>query len=367
MALSRPALRPAATVLAMAALLALATPAPADEVTLANGDHVTGTIMRITPATVEVRAYGAVLEIPRASLKSLRSDQPVAIVSAGGATHTAFVAPSTQPAGFAEAPAAVAAAPATTAPAPATSAPAPAAPPVQTPAALDLEPYYLPFGPHWKNTLALGAISTAGNTDSTSANGELDLQYNAKPWELTIKFGALYGTTNGRQSDALAYNDDILRRTLPEWHTDRLYFFGEDHNTYDGIKGISWRSVTAAGFGYYLAQGDKLSIDVRGGPGYHYERYFSGRENSDFVGLAGLRATYAFNARVKLSQEVQYTTAVNRFEDYQIAAESALTIKLPDIRRGLGLRFAFRDDYDNTTAKQKRNDTRLTAALTLDF
>ena len=126
--------------------------------------------------------------------------------------------------------------------------------------------------------------------------------------------------------------------------------FGENHELYDAIKAISVRSTSGGGVGYYLFKGDKFSADLRAGPAYVYERFFSGDSNSDVSGLAGLRIQYAINDRASLSQNVLYTTAFSNASRYQLTSESALNLKLPEIARGVGMKFAFVDDYDNTAA-----------------
>jgi putative salt-induced outer membrane protein YdiY len=112
----------------------------------------------------------------------------------------------------------------------------------------------------------------------------------------------------------------------------------------------------------------KFSLDLRAGPAYVYEQFFSGSSNSNASLLAGLRAVYTFNERMSISQDVLYTVAATTVQDYQLSGETAFNLKLPEVARGVGLKFAFRDDYDNSTsAPQKNNDTRLTLSITLDY
>ena len=52
---------------------------------------------------------------------------------------------------------------------------------------------------------------------------------------------------------------------------------------------------------------------------------------------------------------------------WRIHSETALNLKL-DVESGLGLKFAFNDDYENRPSTgRKNNDTRLMLSLTLDF
>jgi putative salt-induced outer membrane protein YdiY len=291
----------------------------------------------------------------------LRSDALVTIVQPQGEPRQAYVAPALEGAGWRE----------TSAPVPpvavaSTVAPIPAPVKVYD---VNLEPYYMPVGPHWKNQFSLGVVNTTGNTESTNFASELSLNYKEAPNELNIKLGGVYDVTDGKQTAGQFYLDGVYRRSLPEWDkTDRWYLFAENHELYDGIKEISYRITNAVGAGYYVFKDDKFTLDLRAGPAYVCEKFFNGDSASNMSGLVGLRAVYVVNERVSLSEEALYTVAFSDVGHYQLTSETALNVKLPELARGMGLKLGFRDDYDNDVAPgNKNNDTRLTLSLTFDF
>ena len=349
---------------ALAAVGLLSGGARADTIILKSGDSFTGTITLVGADAVDVNTpFAGTIHVKRDAIKSLRSEAKVGIVAADGTQHAAFLAPNADGAGFHEVDVA--------APPPAVAA-APAPPPAPVPEKvynLNLEPYYLPVGPHWKNQFSLGIVNTTGNTDETSFASEVNFHYNEKPQEFTLKIGGVYDTTNGQQTAGQAYLDAVYRRIMPEWDkSERWYVFGENHELYDGIKEISYRITNGLGVGYFVVKSDKLTVDVRGGPAYVCEKFFNGDSNSAISGIAGLRVAYTLNERVSLTEEALYTFSVENFSDYQLMSETALNMKLPEVARGVGLKFAFRDDYDNNAPTGKKdNDTRLTLSLTLDF
>lgn len=329
----------------------------ADTVILQNGDRITGTITRITPTNVQVdtAALGA-LTIQRSGIKTLESIRKIAITDSFGDTHQAYLAPAPDGLSYMEVPLPSTAAPtAVTTTAPATN-------------PHDLDPYHLPVGPHWKNQLALGILDTTGNTESSDFSGQLDFNYLNQPHELTLSMRGDYAVNQGTQTTGLALGDALYRRSLPEFHSDRLFLFVETHELYDGIKGISFRSNSSMGPGYYLWKDEKLHVDVRSGPGFTYLRLFDGTTHTDPTGIFGLRAVYHFNTRVSLEEEALYTNSLADTTRWQFTSDAAVKIKLPELARGIGLKFGFRDDYDNSaTTPHKKNDSRLALALTLDF
>ncbi|MGN6370926.1 MAG: DUF481 domain-containing protein [Phycisphaerae bacterium] len=354
--------------LASLLLAALATPAFPDTVTLKSNDTLTGTITRIAPDTIDLQTdFAGLLHIHRDKVKTLRSDDKVTIINPQGQSHAAYVSPIANAVGWKETesaappdalpPIAVAANPAT----PATAAP--------KAVYLDLEPWFLPIGPHWKNQLTLGAVATSGNTDSSSLTAQATFKYEIKPEEINLKIGADYAVTSGEQTSDDAYFDAVYRRSFPQFDkSERWYAFAENHELYDAVKDISLRSTTSFGPGYYLFKGKRFNLDLRAGPAFVYERFFNHHQTTDFDGLFGLRAAYIINDRTSLTEDLLYTTAVEDSNRYQVTSDTALAFKLPEIARGAGLKLDFRDDYDNTAdSGNKHNDTKFTLGLTLDF
>lgn len=355
------------TCLAALAVASLAAAAFADTVQLTNGDRLTGTITRITPDAVEITTpYAGAITLKRNAVKTMWSQEPVTIAPAEGPARTAYIAPTAE--GWAEAAQAVPE-PSPVAATPVAAAPVAAAPgPVVAPAPrLNLQGYYLPIGPDWTNVLTVGVLNTSGNTDSSQFTAEAVFAQKKDTHELTLKFGGAYAVTSGEQTLGLAYSDIIYRRNLP-WQGGRWYAFAENDNRYDGVKGISLRSTTAGGLGYNLFAGERFDADLRAGPGFTYQRYFDGTADADAVILVGFRAAYAFSDRVQLTQDLEYSQAMFDPEHYVVTSETALNIKLAEVQRGLGIKLAFRNDYDNATQPpNSKNDTRFTAGLTLEF
>jgi putative salt-induced outer membrane protein YdiY len=336
-----------------------------DTVILKSGDVFSGTITRIDADSIDVTTpFAGAIHVRRDTVKTLRSDGQVNIISADGTSHQAFLSPVTEGTGWQETAASAPPIPppvVALAPPPALVAPKMFAP--------NLEPFFLPVGPHWKDQFVLGLVNTTGNTDSTNFASEVNFHYDEKPAEFTMKIGGVYAVTNGVQNAGQFYFDAVYRRTLPEWDkTERWYVSAENHELYDAIKGISLRSTTGASLGYYFFKTDKFTMDMRAGPAYVYQENFGGHSTSDISALVGLRAVYNVNERVSVSEEALYTVSVEYVDRYQISSETALNLKLPELARGLGLKFAFRDDYDQTAAPpHQENDTRLTLAITFDF
>ncbi len=324
-----------------AAVFTAAAIARADTVTMNNGDKITGTILEVHTQSIIVQSpYAGKLTIDRAAVKTLQSDQAVAIMPDTGAPRQVFVSPAPAGTGWQETAAFV--------------------PPVTTPPRYTS---FLSFGPAWKNQLALGASNTTGNNNSTSVDGSVLLHYLKGNDEFTFKVELDYALTNGQQTAGLFDQNAVYRHAI----NDKWYLYADDDVRYDAIMGISLQAQGTGGVGYWLFKGDKFKWDVRSGPGVTYLKRFDGSENTSPALEAGTRMEYLFNDRISATQDTAYTTSLTEGSIWHIHSETALLTKL-DIESGLGLKLAFDDDYENSaTADKKRNDTRLTLALTLDF
>jgi putative salt-induced outer membrane protein YdiY len=337
----------------LAGILATATGAAAwaDSVVMNNGDKLTGAIEEVNPSTVIITSpYAGRLQIDRVAIKTMQSDKAVTIVRPSNTREQLFLSPAADGKGWQETTAYVAPPPPPAPPAPV------AAAPVRHTSLLDL-------GPDWKNQLAIGAMNTSGNDETTTFRGDISLKYDHKPDELTIKFTGAYGISNGDQNQGLFAETAVYRHDI----TNKLYAFLDDDIRYDAVKGISLQAQGHGGLGYWLYRTDKVKLDVRGGPGVTYLKTFDGREDTSPSAEAGVRFEYVFSERVNFTQEATYSTSLTDLDIWRIHSETALNFKL-DLERGLGLKLAFDDDYENQPSVGRRNnDTRLSVALTLDF
>jgi putative salt-induced outer membrane protein YdiY len=356
----------------LAAAAFFAAPAFADTVTLKNGDKLTGDITEVSPQHILVTTpYAGKITIERPSVRTLQSDHLVTILRPDGSRDLRYLAPATQPAV-----AATAAAPATQNAAVGWSEtetpnipPTGIAPPAVavTPQKSDAKPkrfsHYLDLGPDWQNTLAIGAINSSGNDETTSFSADLTLHYQKKTEELTAKFQSLYGTSQGAQTAGLVDQNTVYRHDL----TTRWYSYASDDVRYDEIKGISLQAQGSAGLGYYFFRGERFKLDLRAGPGVTYLRTFDSNTDLAPSAEAAIRLAYQINDHLKASHETSYTTSLFDTEVWRVHSETALNYKL-DLERGLGLKLAYNDDYENRPSRNRRpNDSRVSLSLTLDF
>ena len=338
--------------------------APGGTVVLTNGDHLSGRITQLTPRRVVINtSYAGGVVIKVSSVRTITSRSPVKLTTIAGKTSLVTISPAPGDQGWIT----HSVSQTKTQIIPADLPPLPLvkkAPPAPAPISI--------FGPDWDNQLVLGATNTTGNSDSTLFNGELRFHYRHKPDDLLISLAGGYGVTNGTQSLGFFRSNLLWKRQLnkfkPHW-AKKVFLFLQNTNLYDAIQGISIRSDTEGGLGYYLWNNKKSEFDLRAGPGYTYERFFHGQSYSYINGIAAAHFRYQIARHVRFTQTAGYISSLENAYNYQLNATSALYLGLPHIVRGMGLRFSFTDLYDNAAGTQdlKRNSTLIIAALTFKF
>ncbi|NNM84496.1 MAG: DUF481 domain-containing protein [Phycisphaerales bacterium] len=330
-----------------------------DVVILKNGDRVSGVVTLVTPLRVTIHSrYLGTLTIARSHIRTILAQQWVHVINEDNTLSKAYILPAQNGGGWVLS----------------RLPPSPTlvqlvAPPAAGKAVKKHKPLSL-FGPYWDNQLILGLTNTTGNTNQTEFTAGVKFHYKHALNEITVDFDGGYGKTNGYVDTSYAGADVIYRGTIPQFQPyNRWYAYAENHDLYDGIRGISYRTLDSVGLGYYILKSKKLEVDVRSGPGFIYERFFHGGSVSAPTASGGLRAVYKIDDRISLTENGLATVSLLQAGDFQATSITALHIALPEISRGLGLLTSFEDDYDNTALRTtaRPNDTRFIVGATLNF
>lgn len=351
---------------------AIAAPAAlAGTIYLRNGDRLTGRITELTPDRVAITTqFAGGIVVKLSTVSTMQSRRPVKWVVRNQVIKEITIAPAPGNVGWIVRnvkPSKLQIAP--------VAPPLPLIPPKPAP-----PPPTSLFGPFWDNEVEIGGTNTTGSTDSSQFTGSVNLHYVHKPDNLLLAFNGGYGVTNSYQSLGFFSSNILWKRQLnklkPKW-AKKIYLFTQNTNLYNAMEGLSIRSDTEGGVGYYLWSNHQSEFDLRAGPGYTYARYFHGQSFSYVNASAALNFMYRIKPHIKFTQSVNYVTSLENAQNYQLSssssghvgATSALSIGLPQIIRGMGLRFSFTDMYDNTAGTQgyRRNTTLLIAGMTLKF
>ena len=333
----------------LAAVLALTSPAAADEVIFLNGDRLTGKIVSAAGGKLVLKTDAAgEITIDLAQVRTFSSDDPVRLRVGEKAQVDSKIAPG------------------------------PAAGEVQAQMTPDTPPQPLPITDitainvpslEWTGSLALNGLFTSGNSETTQIGFTSRL---GKRWEsdrLTLGADYAYGRQEdqdtGEESTTTDYGMAFAK--YDHFFTRKFYVYGLVKLEHDGVADLELRFAPSVGVGYQWFEGPTFNLLTEAGIGWVYERYENDREN-DFI--AG-RLAYAVDwspipGRLKLYHTLEYLPSLEDFtEDYLLNIVAGIRAT---VYKGFFADFRVEWSHDNTPAPgRKKDDTRIIVGVGWEF
>lgn len=232
-------------------VLALARAALADQVTMANGDRLSGTVVRKDGEVVVLRTtYAGEVRLRLADVTAIATDQPVDLLLDDGTLLRARLGEPAE--GKTIAP------------------------------ALALIRYINPTpdeagkGYVHEGRVGLMATQTRGNSESERFRGEVDLILRAQAHRWTL--GA--ERNHGRESGDTSTSNWRAQARFDRFFAPKEFLYARTMLENDRYKDIHLRSQVGGGYGYQIYEDDATTLDVRGGLTYVTVRHYdAAREN----------------------------------------------------------------------------------------
>jgi putative salt-induced outer membrane protein len=359
-------------VVALIMFLGLASAGFADQITLKNGDHLTGTVVKSDGKTLVLHTeFAGDVTLQFAAITQITTDKPLHVALKDGQT---VVGPITTSDGKFEV---------------ATKAGASVEAPKESVVALrndaDQLAYEKALHPGllegWNGGAAVGFSLTRGNSQTEN----LSLAFNAaratKDDKLSLYTNAVYGTnqlatpstTANTESGGIRYDRNINPRMFG--------FIAADFSS-NALQDLNLRSVGSLGLGYHVIKNDHTTLDLLAGGNFTDENY------TETVTVPAVGATPAYSYSSKLIHNYGALTLGEELT-HKLGKSTVVTQKLyfyPDltqtgnyrgtfdlgwvtkISKWLGWQNAFNDIYvSNPPEGAKKNDIVLTTGLNFSF
>ena len=232
---------------------------------------------------------------------------------------------------------------------------------------------------NWAGGLNLGLALARGN----SATKNLTLALNAvRPTDndkITLYANSIYSTNDLAGANPSAVANAILgglrydRNIAP-----RLFAYGAGDFQKDDLQHLDLRSIIGGGLGFHAVKTASTLLDFLGGADYTRESYaayttsttplptFVDAKTNSFAGAAiGDDFSHKLGAASLLTQRFNYYPNLNNGGGYRTALDAGLTTKL---NSWLGWQLGFTDRYtSNAQPGNKNNDVLFTTGLALTF
>ena len=216
---------------ALLAALAAAIPAfaAADVVTLANGDRLTGKVLRLSADKLTLEtAYAGKLAIERSAVASIEAEEEVAVLLEGerelrGARGLL---------------------------------------PLPTIAFVNPTPEQSGIGVAYKGRLTLSSAHVRGNSESSASVAEASLEARARAHRWNLGLSAAHASEAGKRTASSA----LAQASFDRFVAERRFWYVRGSLERDRFAGIDSRATAGAGYGLQFRETERIQVSLRGGP-----------------------------------------------------------------------------------------------------
>lgn len=216
-----------------------------------------------------------------------------------------------------------------------------------------------PPNPAFAGSVDFGGILRTGNTENAGVKGQLKLGYKSDRWEHKGTAEAAYlrsefETLEQRAELEYEVNYDI---------TDKLFGFGLANYTDDRFSGFDFETLTSAGLGVRLFEGDPVKWEITAGPSLRYAE-FSDSDETETV--PGARFTNDISWQVSDGAVLANETEL-LWDRERVTLENDASLKLRIVEQlsgKLSLNTRYRSNAPEDT---KSTDTTTRASIVYDF
>ncbi len=327
--------------------------ANAEQVSLKNGDRLTGTIVSMDGKKLVLKtAYAGEVPIDWDSVDQFTSDQPLVVTKANKQTVTGTV--KSQGADYVV----------TTAQGTQTLAKSDVAV-MRSPA--DQAVYEKSLHPGmmegWTGGGNFGLAIARGNSETTNLALGFDALRKTTTDAWVVNAASIYSTNENPSATTANSFQGLIRydRNL----TKRVFLYGAFAGGYDELQDLNYRIMPGGGVGFHAIATPKTTLDLLAGLGYTRESYSTGLTRNLFTATLGDEFAYKLGARTTIIQNLYYLPALNDTSIYRITGNFGIATKL---NGWMTANMLFNDRYNSQPVLgNKKNDILFTTGLGFTF
>lgn len=327
--------------------------ANAEQVSLKNGDRLTGTIVSMDGKKLVLKTpYAGEVSIDWESVDQFTSDQPLVVTKADKQTVTGTV--KSEGSDYVV----------TTAQGSQTM-PKSEVAVMRSPA--DQAAYEKSLHPGllqgWTGGGNFGLALARGNSDTTNLALGFDAQRKTTTDAWVINAASIYSsdgnlsTTTANSFQGLIRYDHNLNK--------RLFAYAAFAGGYDELQDLNYRIMPGGGLGFHTIATANTTLDLLGGLGYTRESFTTGLTNNFISATLGDEFAYKLGPRTTIMQNLYYLPSLNDTANYRITGNFGIATKL---NGWMTANLLFNDRYySQPVLGNKNNDVLFTTGLGFIF
>lgn len=217
----------------------------------------------------------------------------------------------------------------------------------------------------WDGSANVGFSFTSGNSRTTTFTAGVRAEKSSESDKWTTYLNTLWNsnragginvTTSNAIWGGLRYDRNITRK---------LFAFGSYDFERDKPQLLNFRSVVGGGLGYHVIKNDKTELDLFGGAAWNKTWFVGGLSRSSAEILAGNTLKHKFNERMKFQQGFTFYPNLTNAGEYRFIFDSTLSA---DVTSRIGWFVTVADRYNSLPlAGIEKNDFLFATGLKVGF
>jgi putative salt-induced outer membrane protein YdiY len=340
----------------------------ADQITLSNGDRVSGTVVTADEKVVTVKtAWGGEVKIDRSQIASIITDQPLNVTLKDGGTVKAKVDASGGSVKLAKEAGGVETVQAAALTALRNDA-------AQKAFEREQERLNHPrLNDFWSGFLSFGLANSSGNSSTTTISTAASAVRAAGKNKLQLNFSQIYAT----QSTTQPYGATASRMSgnvrLDRNLSSRIFLYGNNGYDFDRFLDLNLRVNLGGGFGYHTWKTPRGYLDFSGGGNWNRETFditgasrtyqTSTRNSGEMV--VGQEFGYQPYSKLKLFERLAFAPNLTQTGEYRMIFDATASVP---IMKWFEWNVGFSSRYlSNPLAGKKNGDNTLTMGVRATF
>lgn len=342
--------------LAVVSVLMLAQIALADQITLKNGDRISGTIIKSDDKSLTIKSeLAGTITVPMAAVVQITSDQPLHVALKDGKTVVGTVSGDTDKLEVKTADSGTVSLARDSVVTVRSKDEQAAWERLQHPALTEL----------WGGALDAGLSLTQGNAKTSGFSFAMNAARATSRDKITLYTTALYArnqtagvtiTTANAKRGGARYDINL---------NSRSFGFGLGDLEADDFQKLDLRLTLGGGLGWHAVKAERATLEIFGGGSMNKEYFTAGLRRTSGEVLAGHEFTYRLNGRTSLKERTVIFPNLSETGEYRLIFDGSLAA---NISKWLGWHLTLSDRYlSNPVFGTKSNDVMLTTGIRLSF
>ena len=216
----------------------------------------------------------------------------------------------------------------------------------------------------WEGNANVGFSITSGNSNNTTMTTGLRAVKNGGPDKLTVYARSVWNSDRGNGQMVTTQNAFWGGARYDRNLDGRQFGFISYDFERDRPRGLNMRSVAGAGLGRHIVKSETSEIDVLLGGAWN-RTWQTGANTDTPEAIAGLSVKHRFHEKFRYQNSITFFQNITDAGEFRVIMDATFSV---DVTKRVGVFMTFGDRFNNDPlGKAKRNDFLFTTGMKWNF